>query len=118
MHDLFFKPYSQIASYLYINGTFFYPSSVINADLYDYNVADSKVLVSIPGCILSCSLRAHPTLAKASHLIPPKVVISYDDIIPGLLPTNVPEGTCMYLNTSLVLMISIKIFTSIIYMMH
>ena len=53
---------------------------------------DSKVLVPVPGCILSCSLRPHPTLAKASHLIPPKVIISYDDIIPGLIPTNVPEG--------------------------
>ena len=55
-------------------------------------LSDSKDLVPIPGCILTCTLQPHPTLAKASHLFPANVLVSYSDIIPGLTPTSVREG--------------------------
>ena len=56
------------------------------------HLPDSKNMVPIPGCILTCSLQPHPTLTKASHLFPGNMLVSYNDIIPGLVPTKVPEG--------------------------
>ncbi len=53
---------------------------------------DSSALVPIPGCILTVSLEPHPTLARATHLLPPCTLFSLDDIIPGLLPTKLNEG--------------------------
>ena len=55
-------------------------------------LADTKELVPIPGCILTCSLSPHPTLAKASHLLPPHTLVSMDDPLPGLIPTKAVEG--------------------------
>ncbi|KAL5515165.1 hypothetical protein EMCRGX_G000293 [Ephydatia muelleri] len=53
---------------------------------------DFKEVVPIPGCILACSIRPHPTLARGAHLFPPNTLITYGDEIPGLIPTSVYEA--------------------------
>ena len=37
-------------------------------------------------------LTSHPTLSKATHLIPENTLVAFDDVIPGLIHTNAPEG--------------------------
>eukprot|EP00731_Ephydatia_muelleri_P000202 Em0001g202a len=56
---------------------------------------DFKEVVPIPGCILACSIRPHPTLARGAHLFPPNTLITYGDEIPGLIPTSVYEGVSL-----------------------
>ena len=60
--------------------------------LLPYLPIDHSALVPIPGCILTVSLHPHPTLARASHILPPCILFTVDDIVPGLLPTRLHEG--------------------------
>ena len=72
---------------------------------------DSKDLVPIPGCILTCNLHHHPILSKASHLIPANVLVSFDDVIPGLIPTRVQEGIAMYIRVRSSSILYVRIFS-------
>lgn len=63
------------------------------ADIIFYFCLECSSLAPIPGCILSVYVEPHPTLARAIHLLPPSTLISLDDVIPGLVPTDLLEGT-------------------------
>ena len=57
-----------------------------------YAVTDGSYLTSVPGCILSLSLSPHPSIARASHMIPPLLLVSPTDVIPGLVHSSSSEG--------------------------
>lgn len=68
---------------------------IIIAMPYFVSISDSSSLVPIPGCILTLILDPHPTLARAVHLFPPSVLVTLDDVIPGIVPTVIHEGKNM-----------------------
>lgn len=56
------------------------------------SVASNSSFSSIPGCILTISVQPHLPLQKVMHLFPEHVVMTTDDIIPGVIDTNTQEG--------------------------
>ena len=57
-----------------------------------YAVADGSYLTTVPGCILSLSIVPYPAITRASHMVPPLVLISLSDIVPGLIQMDSIEG--------------------------
>ena len=47
---------------------------------------------TIPGCILTISVQPHPPLQKVMHLFPEHIVMTTDDVIPGVIDSNTQDG--------------------------
>ena len=60
--------------------------------------AGNSSFTTIPGCILTISIQPHPPLQKVVHLFPEHVVMSTDDVIPGLIDSNTQDGQSVILH--------------------
>ena len=56
------------------------------------SAASNPSFSSIPGCILTISVQPHLPLQKVKHLFPEHVVMTTDDVIPGVIDTNTQDG--------------------------
>ena len=54
--------------------------------------SNSSSFGTIPGCILTISIQPHPPLQKVMHLFPEHVVMTTDDVIPGIIDSNTQDG--------------------------
>ena len=54
--------------------------------------AGTSSFTAIPGCILTISIQPHPPLQKVMHLFPEHVVMTTDDVIPGIIDSNTQDG--------------------------
>lgn len=45
------------------------------------------------GCTISCSVMTHFGLLKAQHLLPENVLVSTNNVVPGLVDRIHPEST-------------------------
>ena len=58
----------------------------------DSTVGTSSSFTAIPGCILTISIQPHPPLQKVMHLFPEHIVMTTDDVIPGVIDSNTQDG--------------------------
>jgi hypothetical protein len=59
------------------------------------NVADNKHLKLITGCQLLFNIRTHRYLQRVQHLIPENILVSQNDVIPGVAEASKdPKGDC------------------------
>ena len=58
----------------------------------------SQSFSTIPGCILSIIVEPHPPLQKVVHLFPEYVIMTTDDVIPGVIDTNSQDGKVQLLH--------------------
>ena len=56
------------------------------------SAASNPSFSSIPGCILTISVQPHLPLQKVIHLFPAHVVMTTDDVIPGVIDSNTQDG--------------------------
>lgn len=56
---------------------------------------------TIPGCILTISVQPHPPLQKVIHLFPEHVIMTTDDVIPGIMDSNTQDGRSLELHGQL-----------------
>lgn len=79
---------------------------LFNGNIYTYqflvtgcvvSTAGSSSFSAIPGCILTISVQSHPLLQKVTHLFPEHVVMTTDDVIPGIIDSNTQDGQSLVL---------------------
>ena len=47
---------------------------------------------TIPGCILTIAVQSHMALQKVVHLFPEHVIMTTDDVIPGIVDSSTQDG--------------------------
>ena len=56
------------------------------------SAASNPSFSSIPGCILTITVQPHLPLQKVMHLFPAHVIMTTDDVIPGVIDSNTQDG--------------------------
>jgi len=74
------------------NGTLHFINTVYHDTMRIIPVASSQSFSTIPGCILSIIVEPHPPLQKVAHLFPEYIVMTIDDVIPGVTDINTQDG--------------------------